>query len=204
MPLKKTFWPIAILAVSLSCNNSTPSANKSEIPNHPRLPETADPPVDKSVMDMSYFPPEYPQLKMAGKAKGDPVIRIIYSRPHKDQRKILGEVVQINQPWRLGANEATEIEFFRDVIILNKPVAAGRYVLYAVPGSDKWQLILNGDLFTWGLRIDKSKDLFSFSVPVRRTSVPMEIFSMQFGKTATGAELTIAWDTLLVSLPITF
>ena len=151
---------------------------------------------------MSYFPPEYPQLKMAGKAKSGPVIRVIYSRPHKDQRKILGDVVQVNQPWRLGANEATEIEFFRDVRIQNQAVAAGRYVLYAVPGKESWQLILNGDLFTWGLRIDKSKDLFTFTVPVRRTSIPMEIFSMQFGKTASGAELTIAWDTLLVSLPI--
>jgi hypothetical protein len=202
--LKKTRWPILALALCISCNNVSPSAKDSEIPNHPRLPETADPPVDKSVMDMSYFPPEYPQLKMGGNAKGDPVMRVIYSRPHKDQRKIIGDVVQMNVPWRLGANEATEIEFFRDVTIQGRHLAAGRYVLYAIPGDANWQLVLNNDLFTWGLRINRSKDLYSFSVPVRRTSVPMEIFSMQFGKTATGAELTIAWDTILLSLPITF
>ncbi|HSB91810.1 MAG TPA: DUF2911 domain-containing protein [Flavitalea sp.] len=202
--MEKLCWPFLLLALCLSCNNGAPSAASAGIPNQPRIPETADPPVDKSVMDMSYFPPEYPQLKMAGKAKGGPVIRVIYSRPHKAQRKILGEVVQVNEPWRLGANEATEIEFFRDVTILNKRVPAGRYILYAIPGEDKWQLILNGDLFTWGLHIDKSKDLYSFPVPVRRTSVPMEVFSIQFGKTAKGCELTIAWDTMLVSLPIDF
>jgi hypothetical protein len=155
-------------------------------------------------MDMSYFPPDYPQLKMGGKAKGEPVIRIIYSRPHKDHRKILGDVVQLNVPWRLGANEATEIEFFRDVTIQNKRIAKGRYVLYAIPGNEKWQLILNNDLFTWGLHINRGNDLFSFSVPVRHTSVPMEVFSIQFGKSADGAELSIAWDTFLVALPINF
>jgi len=155
-------------------------------------------------MDMSYFPPDYPQLKMSGKALGDPVIRIIYSRPHKNHRKILGDVVQLNVPWRLGANEATEIEFFRDVTIQNKRIAAGRYVLYAIPGAEKWELILNSDLFTWGLHINRQNDLYSFSVPARLTSVPMEVFSMQFGKTATGAELSIAWDTVLVTLPIDF
>jgi hypothetical protein len=202
--LKKIYSAFLLLAVFISCNNAGGSANNSSVPNHPRIPETADPPVDRSVMDMSYFPPDYPQLKMAGKAKGDPVARIIYSRPHKDMRTILGDVVQYDTPWRLGANEATEIEFFREVTIQNKKVPAGRYVLYAIPGKEQWQLILNGDLFTWGLNINRQKDLFKFAVPVRRTSIPMQILSMQFGKTASGAELTVAWDTILVSLPINF
>jgi len=192
------------MVLCISCDNVSPSVSNPERQNNSRITETADPPVDKSVMDMSYFPPDYPQLKMGGKAKGEPVIRLIYSRPHKDHRKIYGDVVQLNTPWRLGANEATEIEFFRDVTIQNKRVAAGRYVLYAIPGNEKWNLILNSDLFTWGLRINRDKDLYSFSVPARLTSVPMEIFSMQFGKTATGAELSIAWDTVLVTLPINF
>lgn len=153
---------------------------------------------------MSYFPPDYPQLKMSGKAKGEPVIRIIYSRPHKDGRQILGKVVQFNSPWRLGANEATEIEFFRPVSIQGKSVPKGRYVLYAIPGNEHWKFILNGDLFTWGLKIDPAKDLFAFDVPIRRTSIPMEVFSIQFGKMSNGCELTIAWDTMLLALPINF
>lgn len=153
---------------------------------------------------MSYFPPDYPQLKMAGKISGDPVIRLIYSRPHKDGRDIFGDVVKFGNPWRLGANEATEIEFFRTVTIQKKKVPKGRYVLYAIPGAEKWQLILNGDLYTWGLKIDRKKDLYSFSVPSRKTAVAMDIFSMQFGQTATGAELTIAWDKTMLALPIEF
>lgn len=193
-----------LIAALISCNNAAPSVNNSSAPTHPRIPETADPPVDRSVMDMSYFPQDYPQLKMAGKAKGEPVVRVIYSRPHKDLRTIFGDVVQYDAPWRLGANEATEIEFFRNVSIHGKTIPAGRYVLYAIPGKEQWQLIFNSDLFTWGLRINQQKDLYKFTVPARRTSIPMQIFSMQFGKTAEGAELTIAWDTVLVSLPINF
>ena len=71
--------------------------------------------MDKSPMDIAYFPEDYPVLKMSGKAKQDPVARIIYSRPSKDDRPIFGNVVKYGTYWRLGANEGTEIEFFRDV-----------------------------------------------------------------------------------------
>ncbi len=57
----------------------------------------------------------------------------------------------------LGANEATEIEFFRDVVIDQQKVEKGRYVLYFIPYEDKWTLVLNNDLFTWGLKIDSTK-----------------------------------------------
>jgi hypothetical protein len=38
-------------------------------------------PVDPSPMDMSYFPPKYPLLKMDSPDKKPPVMRVIYSRP---------------------------------------------------------------------------------------------------------------------------
>ena len=44
--------------------------------------------VDKSPMDMAYFPANYPILKMNGKAKSEPFARVIYSRPTKSNRPI--------------------------------------------------------------------------------------------------------------------
>nr|WP_315818687.1 DUF2911 domain-containing protein [Paraflavitalea speifideiaquila] len=69
--------------------------------------------VDKSPMDMAYFPVDYPKLKMSGNAKEPLVARVIYSRPQKSGRAIFGDVLKYGHTWRLGANEATEIEFLK-------------------------------------------------------------------------------------------
>ena len=44
--------------------------------------------LDKSPMDMSYAPQNYPILKMNGKIADQPVARIIYGRPQKAGRTI--------------------------------------------------------------------------------------------------------------------
>jgi hypothetical protein len=67
--------------------------------------------LDKSPLDVSYSPFNYPILKMNGKTLESPVARVIYSRPQKSGRTIFGGIVNYDQLWRLGANEATEIEF---------------------------------------------------------------------------------------------
>src|SRR5579875_1407557 len=88
------------------------------------------PGLDKSPMDMVYFPNNYPVLKIQGKATDPLIARIIYSRPQRNNRPIFGDLVKYGEVWRLGANEATEIEFFKDVNIGGKKVAKGRYTLY--------------------------------------------------------------------------
>ena len=108
------------------------------------------PPLDKSPMDMSYFPINYPILKIQNKITSPLVMRVIYSRPQVNGRKIFGGLQEYGEVWRLGANEATEIEFFKDVEINRKKIKKGRYTLYAIPYADKWTLIVNKDTDTWG------------------------------------------------------
>src|SRR4029078_12566918 len=90
------------------------------------------PPLDKSPMDMCYYPSNYPVLKIQDKITEPAVARVIYSRPQKNGRLIFGDLVEYGKVWRLGANEATEIEFFRSVKIGDKKVERGRYTLYAI------------------------------------------------------------------------
>src|SRR4051812_36369771 len=71
--------------------------------------QTKLPPVDKSPMDMSYYPNSYPVLKIQDKITEPLVARVIYSRPQKNGRTIFGELLEYGQVWRLGANEASEI-----------------------------------------------------------------------------------------------
>lgn len=158
--------------------------------------------IDKSPMDMSYYPVDYPVLKMSGKTDQLPVARVIYSRPSRDGRTIFGNLIEYGSPWRLGANEATEIEFFRDVVISGDSVKKGRYVIYCIPYQDKWTIILNEDLFTWGLKINRAKDLFSFDIPVTPGDQRYEAFTMEFERAPNGFILAIAWDNIRGELPI--
>ena len=161
--------------------------------------------LDKSPLDISYYPVDYPVLKIQDKVSEPLVARVVYSRPQKNGRKLFGDLVSYGKVWRLGANEATEIEFFKDVKIDNKKVKKGRYTLYALVDTDKWTLILNKETDTWGaFRYDMAKDIIRTTVSVEKTSEIAESFSMEFQKMARGAALVIYWDDVLVKLPIQF
>src|ERR1044072_540103 len=87
------------------------------------------PPIDASPMDMAYYPPVYPYLVKVKGESGSLVARVIYSRPQKKGRKIFGELEEYGKVWRLGANEATEVEFFIPVVIGGKNIPKGRYTM---------------------------------------------------------------------------
>jgi len=163
------------------------------------------PPVDKSPMDMSYYPNGYPVLKIQDKATDPIVARVIYSRPQKNGRTIFGDLLEYGKVWRLGANEATEIEFYQNVKINNIKIKKGRYTLYCIPYADKWTIIVNKDTDTWGsFKYDIKKDLARIDLPVQKQTEITEAFVMAFDKAANGASLIIAWDDVKVSLPIIF
>ena len=129
-------------------------------------------PLDKSPMDMSYYPVNYPILKIQDKATEPAVMRLIYSRPQLNGRKVFGELQEYGNVWRLGANEATEIDFFKDVKINGKKIKKGRYTLYAIPFPDKWTLIVNAETDIWGsFRYDDSKDIVRMDLPVTKNAV---------------------------------
>lgn len=160
-------------------------------------------PIDVSPMDVSYFPADLPIEKMNNPAVM-PAIRLFYSRPHRQGRKIFGNLVKYGEPWRLGANEATEIEFFRPVIIQGKTISKGRYIMYCIPQPDKWTLVLNSNIYSWGLKFVPQKDVYRFQIPVEESKPTIEFFTMVFEKTESGAVLIIAWENIVARLPITF
>jgi len=165
---------------------------------------TRPPEVDKSPMDVSYYPNNYPILKIQNKATEPLVVRILYSRPQKQGRKVFGELVEFGKVWRLGANEATEIEFYKDVKIGGKKVPKGRYTLYGIVSENVWTMIINKDTDTWGaFKYDSKKDVLRTDVPAQKTDEVVESMSMFFEKTANGISLIIAWEQLKVALPIT-
>ncbi|MFB6455745.1 DUF2911 domain-containing protein [Chitinophaga sp. Hz27] len=162
------------------------------------------PPLDASPMDMAYYPVMYPYVvKVKGESAGPLVARVIYSRPQTKGREIFGNLEEYGKIWRLGANEATEIEFFRPVVIGGKSVPKGRYTMYAIPTEKNWTIIINKETDIWGaFKYDQGKDVVRVTLPVISLNTPVDAFTMVFEKAEVGANLIIAWDRVSVNLPI--
>ena len=136
--------------------------------------------LDKSPMDMAAYPTDY---KIANKS-----IRVIYSRPQLKGRS-LSELAPAGKVWRTGANEAAEIRFYADVVFGGKPIKAGTYSLFTIPGDKEWTVVLNKNLNQWGAYS------YEESADVARVTVP----SASDG----GADMVMGWDKTRVAVPIT-
>lgn len=163
------------------------------------------PPVDKSPLDVSYYPANYPILKIQDKSPEPLVARVIYSRPQKNGRDVFGNLVEYNQIWRLGANEATEIEFYRDVTLGKTKIKKGRYTLYALPKTDSWTVIVNKDTDTWGsFKYDQTKDAARLDVKTEKSTETIETFCIYFEKRTGGMTMVVQWDNVKAAVPFGF
>ena len=171
--------------------------------------QTRFPAIDKSPLDMSYYPANYPIIKIQNMSQSKPIepllARVIYSRPQKNGRIVFGELVEYGKVWRLGANEATEIEIYKDVRIGGNKLKKGKYTLYAIPFQDKWTIIFNKETDIWGaFQYDTKKDVLRIDLRIEKITDPTESFSMVFEKVAGVANLVIAWDDVVAKLPFTW
>ncbi|NOS55814.1 MAG: DUF2911 domain-containing protein [Cyclobacteriaceae bacterium] len=137
-------------------------------------------------------------------------INVAYSQPFKKGRLIFGEekdgaLQPYGKYWRLGANAATEITFNKDINFSGKPVKAGSYRMYAVPGAESFQISLNSELGVFlGVREpDYSKDVLKVDVPVIQSPTETEQFTINFARDSTGVNMDFVWDKIIVRVPIT-
>jgi hypothetical protein len=208
--IARTFyaWFFVCFLLMASCRQSAENNTAINLSDTSRTVPNPYQNVDQSPLDIAYCPAQYPQRKMKGEIAGGPVARVIYSRPHRKGRMIFGSdansLCPYGKPWRLGANEATEIEIFKPVLMSGKNIEAGRYIMYCIPHADKWEIILNKNLDSWGLNIDPAKDVVKMEVPVQKQEPSLEDFTIIFQDTAEGADLFMSWDNVKVALPLTF
>ncbi|MBI5371909.1 MAG: DUF2911 domain-containing protein [Sphingobacteriales bacterium] len=211
--MKKPLYLAAFVFLFLSCNDgkedtqATAAKNDSNGAAITRPEKPSINPyviVDISPMDMCYYPVDYPKLKMTHSVSTPPLARVIYSRPHLQGRHIFHEVLKYDEPWRLGANEATELDLYKDVLVQGRKIKAGRYTLYCIPHPDNWTIAINSNTDTWGLEQDTARDVARFTVPVIKTQNSLEYFTMLFEQKEQEAILLMAWDDVEVRLPFTF
>lgn len=157
---------------------------------------------DSSPADIMYFP-----LTVAKEKTPDlqPIIKIIYSRPKKRGREIFGVLEQYGKVWRTGANESTEIKFYRPVTIGGKKINPGTYSLFTIPEKDNWTMIINKKTDKWGaFTYDEKKDVVRVKVPVKKHEETIESFSITFAPITGGATLVLGWGHTVAEFPIYF
>jgi hypothetical protein len=167
------------------------------------------PKMDASPMDMAYYPS---RVALRAFAKTDeeknakPIIRVIYSRPQAKGRKVFTDLEKPGNMWRIGANEATEIQFYQEVTFGGQTVPAGRYTLYAMLGETEWTIYLSSDLDRWGHYAFKPEEstVSKITVSTQTTSETVEALSIVFKPSDEGADMIIAWDDTMVQVPFEF
>lgn len=149
--------------------------------------------LDKSPADIAYYRPT------RGAA---PLIKVVYSRPQLKGRQIGVDLAPYGEVWRTGANEATEVRFYQDVMLGNQTVPAGTYTLFTIPGKEEWTIILNEDTDVWGAySYDQSKDVVRFNVPAGSDTKSMDAFSMAFAPDENTINMVIGWGKTRVAIP---
>jgi len=139
--------------------------------------------------------------------KGGPVaVKVIYGRPQKKGRTIFGEggLVPNGKIWRTGANEATEVTFYKNATFGGKKIPVGTYVLHTIPGEKEWTVILNKNLNVWGAYQYKPEDdLVRFTVKSSSAEDVLEAFSIAFDNGENKA-MVLGWDKTRVRIPLKF
>lgn len=114
-----------------------------------------------------------------------------------------GALVPNGKYWRLGANDATEISFNKNINFADKPVNAGRYRMYAVPNHNTWHITLNSELGKFGYyEPNHSRDVATIEVPVEMAPTEVEQFTISFDKDSSGVKMNLMWDRTLVRVPL--
>lgn len=131
------------------------------------------------------------------------IARIIYSRPAKRDRVVFGELVPYGKVWRTGANEATEITFYKDVTIDEKLIKSGTYSIYTIPNEDQWKFILNSQTTQWGTRYDETANVFETDMEVTPSPESIENFSIRIIDQIDGGTIFMGWDDRIASLHFT-
>lgn len=149
--------------------------------------------LDKSPMDAASFPSSYKE--------SNKLIKIVYSRPQLKDREVY-ELAEPGKVWRFGANEAAELHVYTDMELNGTKIKEGIYTVYAIPGKEKWTIIISSDLNVWGSYFyDEKNDVARITVPTSTGETSLEAFSIAFEESDKGVDMNLGWGTVRVAVP---
>jgi len=130
---------------------------------------------------------------------------IDYSRPGVKGRELFVEIEKWGQTWRTGANQGTFLEFDKDATFGGQKVAAGRYLIFSIPGQNEWTWMLYSDLSIGGNvgDYDKSKEVARWTSKTATNDFNVERLTFNFADmTDTSAKIFMRWGKYSTSFDI--
>ena len=134
-----------------------------------------------------------PEVKVNFPVAGDTIV-LSYGRPAKRGRKIFGGIVPYDSLWRTGAGDPTKIELPYSIKIGKTVIRAGQYSLYTIPRPNEWLLIFNKNLKQWPTDPDRTADIASLSIKVRKLNQLLERFTIDIEPAKGGGVIKFSWD----------
>ena len=151
-----------------------------------------------SIVLVAQEKPKSPKETVKGAVDGVNV-EIVYCKPSARGRKMLGEKEPYGQVWRTGANDATTIEFDKNVKIEGKDLPKGKYELFTIPGETDWVIIIQKYGKQWGgYSYKESNDVLRVTVKAGKTPAFVETFSITVDKGA----VNLTWENTAVSFKV--
>lgn len=140
-----------------------------------------------------------PPAKVTETLNNGTVITIDYSQPSLKNRSIGKDIAPFGKVWRTGANEATSFEASKDVTIEGKPLPAGKYGLYTIPGEKEWTIIFNKAWDQWGTVYKQDLDQLRINVKPETAESLKERLTFEISK---NGEVSLEWGETEVEFDV--
>lgn len=135
---------------------------------------------------------------------GTTEVTVTYGRPAVKGRNVWADLAPYGKVWRTGANECATITFSKNVLVEGKPLAAGTYGLFTIPGEKEWTWIFSKNASQWGaFSYKQADDALRVTSQPHMAHHPHEWLTFSFEKLESGAAtLELHWEKIAVPLRI--
>jgi hypothetical protein len=131
-------------------------------------------------------------------------ITLDYHRPGVGGRVVWGGLVPWDSVWRAGANENTVLVATSPFTVGGTTLPAGRYGVFMLPTRTTWTIILSKQSNAWGaFSYDRREDAARVTVTPKPGEFTERLQYNFDDPTTNGVALTLRWEKLAVSLPVT-
>ncbi|OLC08902.1 MAG: hypothetical protein AUH42_00335 [Gemmatimonadetes bacterium 13_1_40CM_70_11] len=129
-------------------------------------------------------------------------VTVVYNRPSARGRRLFGGIVAYGRAWDPGADQATTIAFSTNVLVAGRPLAAGKYSLWAIPQPREWTVIFSKAADTFHVPYPEGHD--ALRIAVKPEAGPyMETLAFYFPMVdADSAVLRLHWGETVIPIPI--
>lgn len=183
-----------LISISLivACGTKTPDKNNSQNNLNGSIDST------KTKTEVIDDARPSPLKRVTGFIGGVKTI-IQWGSPSVKGREVWGMIVPYDEVWRAGANEATTIEFDKDILIDEKELKAGKYAFFIIPKEGgEWILIFNTVWNQWGaFEYDEKKDALRCNIKPENNELSE---TLEYGIDPDGIFMT--WEKIKIKFKV--